>query len=184
MIIHAGKRLNGNALEGITGDYTVHLSPSGSQDRVGFERWCHEFVRVVRVGKSDERKTWLCLDGHNSRWTHDGLSFLKDNNAIAICLPSRAPIITQPNDNGINRCFHQHAGDLAAEWRELCAGRRIQKGDANRIICAAWKRCQIWNQDVMMTRGFGSSTTGACPKDSMPPPPPSLPPPPFFIVHV
>jgi hypothetical protein len=27
MTIHAGKRLNGNALEGITGDYIVHLSP-------------------------------------------------------------------------------------------------------------------------------------------------------------
>jgi hypothetical protein len=84
-------------------------------------------VRVVRVGKSDKRKTWLCLDGHNSRWTHDGLSFLKDSNVIVICLPSRASIIIQPNDNGINRCFHQHAGDLAAEWKELHAGRRIQK---------------------------------------------------------
>jgi hypothetical protein len=70
MIIHAGKRLNGNVLESITGDYTVHLSPNGSQGRVGFERWCHGFVRVVRVGKSDKRKMWLRLDGHNSRWTH------------------------------------------------------------------------------------------------------------------
>ena len=71
-IIHAGKRINPNVLEGLNPEFGFHISPSGSQDRVGFERWCTTFVKHSRKGKSAKRKTFLYLDGHNSRWTYTG----------------------------------------------------------------------------------------------------------------
>ena len=68
-VIHSGKRLNANVLENIPDDWTCHISPNGSQDKIGFERWARTFVKVTRKGKPDTRKTFLFLDGHNSRWT-------------------------------------------------------------------------------------------------------------------
>jgi hypothetical protein len=85
-------------------------------------------TRVRSSGVASARH-WSVTRGTLTRWTYDGLSFLADNNVIVICLPSHTSIITQPNDNGINRAFHQHSGDLACEWREQHAGSRMQKGD-------------------------------------------------------
>ena len=70
-------------------------------------------MHIARNGKLDTVKTYLFLDGHNSRWTYDGLTFLHDNNVIVICLPSHTSVITQPNDNGINAKFHGHMGDVS-----------------------------------------------------------------------
>ena len=111
MIIHAGSRMNGNVVEGLDDDFGLHLTKSGSQDKIGFERWCRLFVQTARKDKPEHRKTFLFLDGHNSRWTYEGLTHLHDNNVVVICLPSHTSIITQPNDSGINAKFHAHSGD-------------------------------------------------------------------------
>ena len=66
-IIHTGIRMNANVIENIKDDFCVHLSPSGSQDKVGFERWCRHFVSWARKGKKTNLKTFLFLYGHNSR---------------------------------------------------------------------------------------------------------------------
>ena len=161
MITHAGKRMNQNAVENLDGDFSAHLPPNGSQDKTGFERWYKCFVKTAREGKPDNAKTFLYLDGHNSRWTYEGLTFLADNNVVVICLPSHTSIITQPNDNGINAVFHRHTGDRAQIWRGEHASQQIQKGDANRIITEAWKLCE--KEAGTIKKGFDHRTTGICP---------------------
>ena len=103
------------------------------------------------------------MDGHNSRWTYEGLTHLSDNNVVVICLPSHTSIITQPNDNGTNAKFHQHTGDGVQRWREQHAGLKLQKADANKIICAAWSLTE--KESATITKGFNSSTCGICPTD-------------------
>ena len=138
-VTHAGKRLNGNTVENVPDDFCLHLSPNGSQGKVGFERFCKHFINHARKGMDDNTKTFLYLDGHNSRWTYSGLTYLADNNAIVICLPSHTSVITQPNDNGINQQFHEDMADATREWRQEHGGLRMQKGDANLVIAKAWE---------------------------------------------
>jgi hypothetical protein len=160
-LIHSGKRMNTNVLDGIDGDWPVHLSPKGFQGKIGFERWAKHFVRIAREGKHEDRKTFLFLDGHNSRWTYEGLTFLADNNVVVICLLSHTSIITQPNDNGINAVFHRHTGDRVQIWRGEHASQQIQKGDANRIITEAWG---LYEKEAgTIKKGFDHRTTGICP---------------------
>jgi hypothetical protein len=163
MVIHSGQRMNKNVVENLDDDFSVHLSANGSQDKIGFERWCCCFVESVRKAKPDNIKTFLFLDGHNSRWTYSGLTHLADNNVVVICLPSHTSIITQPNDNGINAKFHEHTGDAVQRWREQHAGMKIQKGDANLLICQAWK--ETAKESATITKGFNSRTCGICPVD-------------------
>jgi len=92
-----------------------------------------------------------------------GLTHLHDNNVVVTCLPSHTSIITQPNDNGINKKFHDHCGDCVQEWRAEHAGLRMQKGDANAIISKGWDRTVL--EVECMKRGFNSTTTGICPLD-------------------
>jgi hypothetical protein len=51
MLIHSGTRMNMNVVEGIDADFSIHLSKNGSQDKIGFERWCRCFVLSAREGK-------------------------------------------------------------------------------------------------------------------------------------
>jgi hypothetical protein len=86
------------------------------------------------------------------------LTHSQDNSVVVTCLPSHASITTQPNDNGINKKFHDHYGDCAQEWRVEDAGLRIQKGDANAITSKGWDRTVL--EVELMKRGFNSTTTG------------------------
>ena len=97
-------------------------------------------MKSARKGMRDDVKTVLFLDGHNSRWTYEGLSHLQKNNAIVICLPSLTSIIMQPNDNGVNAKFHEEMGAATKQWRAMHAGMNIAKGDANWCIVKAWQK--------------------------------------------
>ena len=163
MIIHTGARMNKNIVENLPDEYPLHVTRKGSQDKLGFEKWCRHFVKSARDGMPTDIKTVLYLDGHNSRWTYDGLTHLHDNNVLVICLPSHTSIITQPNDNGINSKFHDEMGIATKTWRNMHAGLNIAKGDANWIIAQAWDKTRLHSDTIK--KGFGSQTTGVCPLD-------------------
>ena len=153
-VIHTGARLSKNLVEELPDDYAMHVTKKGSQDKAGFEKWAKHFVNTARRGMGDEVKTILFLDGHNSRWTYEGLSHLHRNNAIVICLPSHTSIITQPNDNGINAKFHEEMGNATKLWRGMHAGMTIGKGDANWCIVKAWEKTRQCSDFIK--KGFGS----------------------------
>ena len=136
---HASKRLKANTVENMPEEFCMHLPPNGSQGKVGFERFSKHFINHTRKGMDDNTKTFLYLDGHSSRWTYSGLTYLADNNVVVFCLPSYTSVITQPNKNGINQQFHEDMADAMKEWRQENGGLRIQKGDANSVIAKAWK---------------------------------------------
>ena len=67
----------------------VVCDKSGSMTRWSFEVWCQHFVDQLPDGLGkDGASVLLFLDGHTSRWSYLGLKLLRENNVIAICLPS------------------------------------------------------------------------------------------------
>ena len=120
-------------------------------------------MKSARKGMGGDVKAVLFLDGHNSRWTYEGLSHLHKNNAIVICLPFHTSTITQPNDNGINAKFHEEMGTATKQWRRVHTGMNIAKGDSNWCIVQAWQKTRLYSD--VIRKGFGSQAIGICPLD-------------------
>ncbi len=126
-------------------DWGIHHSPGGSQDAVGFDKFCRLFVKNInhtrrhQLGTQSGRElVFLFFDGHDSRWTYSGLSFLAANDVTAFCLPSHTTILTQPNDNGTNREIHKACGRYANEWRSKYLDITMVAADVNIIMAKAW----------------------------------------------
>lgn len=138
--IHVGKNMTKAILDNIPPDWAVHCSKNGSQDQIGFEKWCRHFIKHVRQKHPDKKvPLFLVLDGHSSRWTYSGLRLLIDANIFGICLPSHTSALSQPNDNGTNRKWHAFMMELMSQWRKLHTGMAMQKADANELNAKTWK---------------------------------------------
>lgn len=81
---------NGNSPDGLK----VVCDLSGSMTTASFAEWTHHFVDQLPPdqGRETGEFVFLFLDGHGSRWSYEGLSFLRRNRVIAICLPSHTSI--------------------------------------------------------------------------------------------
>ena len=76
--------------------FLVLSEQSGSMSVRTFFLWCHHFVSQLPSGQgSGGDPIVLYIDGHNSRWSYEGLKYLRDNNVIAFCLPSHTSIWAQ-----------------------------------------------------------------------------------------
>jgi hypothetical protein len=75
----------------------VVCDKSGSMTTRSFNEWCHHFVEQLpeSQGGPDGQVVFLFLDGHGSRWSYEGLLFLRENNVVAFCLPSHTSIWSQ-----------------------------------------------------------------------------------------
>jgi hypothetical protein len=68
---------------------------------------------------------------------------LADANIHVICLPSHTSILTQPNDNGTNKMFHEMSAIETSKYRATHAAVIMQKGDANKVLLEAWKQVRL-----------------------------------------
>jgi len=75
-----------------------------------FQQWV-EIVFVPHVNDiRDQHKLWdepalLYLDGHSSRCSEIAINYLRDNNVVAVTIPSHTSHILQPLDTGVNGEF-------------------------------------------------------------------------------
>ena len=104
-----------------------------SMDKKTFLDWSHHFVVNLpdTQGKGKE-PVFLTLDGHVSRSNLTAMRYLRENNVFVFFLPSHTSIWSQPNDCGVNLCFH-------ACVEQVARGMKIGVSDAkveyhNKII--------------------------------------------------
>jgi len=84
-------------------DVLVETTGSGSMTQEVFLVYAKHFVSCL---PSNHQPVILFLDGHGSRWNLDALQFLMSNCVFPFILPSHTSIWSQPNDAGVNKCFH------------------------------------------------------------------------------
>jgi len=76
--------------------FLVLSEQSGSMSTRTFSLWCRHFVSQLPEGQGLRgAPVVLYIDGHNSRWSYEGLKYLRENNVIAFCLPSHTSIWAQ-----------------------------------------------------------------------------------------
>ena len=120
----------------------VAVSESGSMTRALFYDWCLHFVKHLKPDQGKGGKpVFLVLDGHTSRWSYEGLMYLKQNNVYVICLPSHSSIFSQPNDAGVNSSAKATQGGAERQWRinhvvEIYGVMR--RYDYNAILVQGW----------------------------------------------
>ena len=74
----------------------VVVDQSGSMSTRTFPIWCRHFVENLPDGQGPGGEhVILFLDGHGSRWSYEGLSYLRENNVIVFCLPAHTSIWAQ-----------------------------------------------------------------------------------------
>jgi len=81
----------------------VKTTDSGSMTQEVFYAYAEHFVASL---PADHGANILFLDGHASHWSVPALQYLLQNHVFPFILTSHTSIWLQPNDGGVNKCFH------------------------------------------------------------------------------
>ena len=147
-------------------------SDSGWTDNELCEIWFREsFIPHVVARRVDDRKpVVLTFDGHESHETPAIKRLAYDNNIVLFCLPSKTTHKLQPLDVGVfsvlQRTWHKHSGDLAAQRTtidrynfipEYLAARK--KAITPELIIKAFRKTGIFpfNPNAIEERDYGPS---------------------------
>ena len=100
----------------------VFVTRSGSMTKDRFPSYCAHLVRnLKKIGQGGPRgePVMLIFDGHASRWSIEGITYLMKNGVYCICLPGHTSIWSQPNDGGANGSFKKCLGEHLKRWRQV-----------------------------------------------------------------
>jgi hypothetical protein len=125
----------------------VFVTKSGSMTKDRFPAFCRHFVENLPDGQGKGGDpVVLVFDGHASRWSYTGISYLLEHNVFCLCLPGHASIWAQPNDCGPNASFTSVLGSEITAFRSTHlsmpgaeAANKMTRVDFNGIFSRAWR---------------------------------------------
>tara|TARA_B110000211_G_scaffold17233_1_gene17996 strand:- start:254 stop:1345 length:1092 start_codon:yes stop_codon:yes gene_type:complete len=134
-----------------------------------FNAYCHDFVKFLPADQGTGGLPHvLTMDGHSSRWTYEGLSFLLSNNVFPFVFASKTSLWAQPNDNGINSsvetCFNAHMD----KWRKANVHLPYTRACVNSCFVGAIGELELRYKKELALKGANVITraffrTGVCP---------------------
>ena len=172
VIIHSGStNPNPSAakLKNLPENWSCVVTKSGSMTLGSFQKFCEWWPSSLPseygVGKLP---AILILDGHSSRWTYQGLRYLKSKNVHPFCLASHTTAWGQPNVCGVNSSLKAAYAKVVKEWRLRNVGMRMTVEDFNSLIVKAFIVFSDKNKKkkaglTLIGRAF--KRTGFCPVD-------------------
>ena len=152
--------------------WSVACTANGSMELEVFNAYCHDFVKFLPADQGTGGLPHiLTMDGHSSRWTYEGLSFLLSNNAFPFVFASKTSLFAQPNDNGINKSVETCFNALMDKWRMANVHLPYTRACVNSCFVAAIGELELrYKKDLastgtnVITRAF--LRTGVCPVNS------------------
>ena len=142
--------------------FDVRSTSKDSMQHDIFLDYCIHFVKHLPSlqGKRKDAVI-LLLNGHKSRWTLNALQYLTENNVWSFFLPSHTSIVTQPNDNMVNKCLHTCILDVTNEMSSI-----LSKCNATSLkitFYQVWERF-VENEHRSLQLGIENSVQIACRK--------------------
>ena len=117
-------------------DWSVSCSPSGYTDQICFFAYARHFVAQTKPHK--DNVLFLFIDGHDSHWSPEALSYLRDNYVYPMFLKSNNSINDQPSDMGPNAKWKSCYGDAYQEFRVQYPTVPMTPDWQNRVLVNAW----------------------------------------------
>ena len=150
------------------GGIKVVAAENGSMRRELFPEWCKHYVDQLPPDQdchgdpvANANNDWVILfiDGHTSRWSYEGLQYLRENKVPTFCLPSHTTVWAQPNDAGANREQHRERGIVVVAWqRDHCFTHKTMRlPDWNRCFIGFWSNF-VDNQHSLLEFGVKKNT--------------------------
>ena len=84
----------------------------------------------------------MTFDGHTSRWSYAGISYLLKNNVWPFCLASHSSAWAQPCDMGVNSFLKALYGHFVHRWRFNHVHCRFTRAAWNACFVATFKEAQ------------------------------------------
>ena len=148
-IIHSGGNKNSQVpvhMQGLNREWFQATTPNGSMTKVAFVEWCKYIVEYFsgqgRCRVDDP--IILLIDGHASRWTHEGLKHLNDNCIYPFCIASHTSAWAQANDCGINAKDKKYYGKEKKLWRVSHPFMPFTVKEFNICQSLAMAKMQVW----------------------------------------
>lgn len=138
---------------------TVHVNQNGSMTRVAFPRWCTHFVSHLPKDRKSN-PVLLIFDGHTSRWSYEGLSYLRRNHVFCLCLPSHTSIWSQPNDASSNSSWKAAFIVAIQNWHFKHKFEKLTQSTFNLIFSSAWMEWTTRNILLMKSTNCNKISSG------------------------
>jgi len=134
-------------------DILVETTGSGSMMQEVCLVYTKHFVSCL---PSDHQPVILFLDGHGSCWNMDALQFLMANHVFPFILASHTSIWSQPNDAGVNKCFHSAIEQICEKMQCMLEVATIPYFNKN--FADGWQKFLQKGRDDLQLVGVNNAT--------------------------
>ena len=145
-VIHSGAASDAK-IKNLPDQWACLVTKNGSMTLESFKNFCEWWPSSLPdefgVGKLP---AILVVDGHSSRWTYEGLQYLRSKNIYPFCLASHTTAWGQPNDCGVNSSLKAAYGKVCKQWRLKNLGMRMSVEDFNSVIKETYRVFNVSNK--------------------------------------